>query len=257
MLHTQTIDNLNALKLTAMAAMLEDQFTRQNTSFNDLSFEERLALLTDHEIMHRKNIKLRNNLRRSKLRQSASFEDIDFRRSRGLHKATFLAFTSCDWIRQHRNIFITGPCGVGKSFIANALGHKACLEGFSVSYTRSTRLLEDLAIAHGDGTFSKRLTALSKTHVLIIDDWGLKPLTEPQAHDLLEIIDDRHEQRSTIITSQLPIEHWHQYINHPTLADAILDRIVHNAHAITLKGDSFRKLKNQEGEKNNLQLTQS
>ena len=170
-------------------------------------------------------------------------EDIDYRTSRGLNKSLIKKLSQCRWVKEHLNILLTGPCGIGKSFIACALGHKACLEGYRTLYTRASRLFEDLALAKGDGRYHKLIRAIAKTDVLIIDDWGLSVLTDQERQLFLEILEDRHNLRSTIITSQFPVTHWHQTIGNATLADAILDRLVHNAYHITLKGESMRKLK--------------
>jgi len=221
-----------------MANALDQQ---QAKVFEDLSFDERLGLLADQEITCRENLRLQSRLRKAKLR-GACFEDINFQKSRGLDKSLLAALASGNWIREHLNLLITGPCGVGKSFIAAALGHKACLLGFKVFYFRTSRLFEELALAHGDGTFSKRLTQIQNADLLILDDWGIQTFSDSQRRDLLEIFEDRYNQKSTLVTSQLPVDHWHQVIGNPTLADAILDRLVHNAYKINLKGDSLRKL---------------
>lgn len=239
MLTTPTIEKLKNLKLHSMASALDRQ---QTEAFEALTFEERLGLLADQEITYRENLRLQTRLRQAKLR-GASFEDIDFRKSRGLDKSLLASLASGKWIKEHLNLLITGPCGVGKSFIAAAFGHKACLLGFKVFYFRIPRLFEELALAHGDGTFSRRLTRIQKADLLILDDWGLQTFSDPQRRDILEILEDRYNRKSTLVTSQLPIELWHEVIGNPTLADAILDRLVHNAYKINLKGDSMRKLK--------------
>lgn len=239
MLNHPTIDQLHELKLTGMANALCEQM--QMNGLDELSFEERLGLLVDREQTERDSRRLKSRLSQAKLRQSACIADIDFKAPRGLDKKLVLTLASCDWIAQHRNILVCGPCGVGKSFLACALAHKACQQGHTVRYARTGRLLEELALARADGTLPRVMTRLAKMHVLVLDDLGLTPFTDQQRRDLLEIIEDRHQTRSTIITSQLPVNAWHNAIDDPTLADAILDRLVHSAHQINLKGDSMRK----------------
>ena len=253
MLSTPTIEKLTTLKLHSMAKALDSQ--HQNSTFEALPFDQRLGLLVDQEITQRENVRLQTRLRQAKLK-GASFEDINFRKSRGLDKPFLASLASGNWIREHLNVLITGPCGVGKSFIASALGHKACLLGFKVFYFRTPRLFEELALAHGDGTFSRRLTQIQKADLLILDDWGLQTFSDAQRRDLLEILEDRYNNKSTLVTSQLPVDHWHEVIGNPTLADAILDRLVHNAYKINLKGDSMRKLKANSLKQSNLTSTQ-
>jgi DNA replication protein DnaC len=239
MLNHPTIDKLESLKLEGMAAALREQV--RSSPASQLTFEERLGLMIDRELTVREDKRLTGRLKRARLRQIASVEDIDFRAERGVDRQLVLSLTSCDWVRRHHNIVITGPTGVGKSFIGCALAHKACLCGFAIAYHRLPRLMEDLQIARGDGRYLKLLNALSRLDVLVLDDWGLAALTAAQQRDLLELLDDRHQRRSTIVTSQLPPAHWHQAMADPTLADAILDRLIHNAHHIALKGESMRK----------------
>jgi len=197
--------------------------------------------MVDRELTERENRRLKTRLKKANLRQSASFEDIDFRHPRDLDKSLMLQLSTSQWVRSHNNIFIIGPTGVGKTYIACALAHKACLEGYSSLYFRLPRLLQELAIAKGDGRYEKLLTSFAKTDLLLLDDWGLVTLNAEQRRDLLEILDDRHGVRSTMVNSQMPVEHWHKTIGDPTLADAILDRLVHNAYKIILKGESMRK----------------
>jgi DNA replication protein DnaC len=178
------------------------------------------------------------------LRQSASVEDVDYRAARGLDRGLFLKLAGCDWVRARHNLIITGPCGVGKTWLACALGQKACREDFSTAYHRVPRLFASLALARGDGRYARLLRQVAKVDLLILDDWGPETLTAEQRRDLLEIIDDRHEMRSVIITSQVPVERWYEIIGNPTMADAILDRLVHNAYRIDLKGESLRKKRN-------------
>ena len=239
MLKHPTLDKLHALKLTGMAAALADQSATPDIT--DLSFEERLGLLVDREMTERDNRRMSSRLRRAKLRHAAILEDIDYRNSRGLDKGLVQSLASCQWVKEHLNVLITGPTGVGKTWLACALAHKACREGYTAQYVRLTRLLRELTIAKGDGQYSKLLTSLAKVDVLILDDWGLMKLSAENRRDLLEVLEDRHGRRSTIATSQLPIEEWHGIIGDATLADAILDRLVHNAYKINLRGESMRK----------------
>ncbi len=239
MLIHPTLDQLRTLRLTGMLKALEEQM--QMPDIDSLSFEQRLGLMADREITERQTRHLKTRLRKANLRQSASVEDIDYLHPRGLDKALVAKLQSCDWIKEHHNLIITGPTGTGKTFLACALAHKACREGLSALYVRIPRLLQDLFISKGDGRYGKLLKSISKTDLLLLDDWGMSKITSEQSRDLLEIIDDRHALRSTLITSQFPVDHWHELIEDPTLADAILDRIIHNAYKINLKGDSMRK----------------
>jgi DNA replication protein DnaC len=239
MLKHPTLDKLHTLKLTGMAAALADQSVTPDIT--DLSFEERLGLLVDREMTERDNRRMSSRLRRARLRHNAILEDLDYRHSRGLDKGLVQSLAGCQWVKEHLNVLITGPTGVGKTWLACALAHKACREGYTAQYVRLTRLMRELTIAKGDGQYSKLLTNLAKVDVLILDDWGLMKLSAENRRDLLEVLEDRHGRRSTIATSQLPIEEWHGVIGDATLADAILDRLVHNAYKINLRGESIRK----------------
>jgi len=239
MLIHPTLDKLRTLRFTGMAHALEEQM--QMSDMDSLSFEERLGLLVDREMTERENRRLKTRLKKAKLRQNASVEDIDYRHPRGLDKALMTELHSCSWVRDRHNLLITGPTGTGKTYLACALTHKACREGYSAQYIRVPRVLQELHIAKGDGRYTKLLKGFAKTDLLVFDDWGLSKLNHEQSHDLLEILEDRHGLRSTLVTSQFPVEHWHELIGDPTLADAILDRIIHNAYKITLKGESMRK----------------
>lgn len=243
MLMHPTLDKIEQLRLFGMAKALREQF--QNQAATTLSFEERLGLLIDREMSERENKRLVTRLRTAKLRVSAAIEDIDFRQPRGLDKSLVLSLASNQWITEHHNLLIIGPTGVGKSYLACALSHKACRDGHVVLYQRLPRLLEELALSHHDGRYRKLMKSLLKADLLILDDFGLAPLTTDQQRDLLEIIDDRYDRRSTLVTSQLPVKHWHDILADPTLADAILDRLVHNAYKLELKGESMRKSKSK------------
>jgi DNA replication protein DnaC len=239
MLNQQTLQRLRALKLTGMADAFAQQLEQPPTQ--QLSFEERLALLVDRERTHRDNRRLQRLLRSAHLKQQACVEEIDYQAPRGLARAEVASLISCDWVRSRHNLHITGPTGTGKSWLACAFGHAACRQGLSVRYQRTGRLLDELRIARGDGSYSKLLRQLARLDLLILDDFGLKPLAQNERHDLLEVIEDRHGSHSTIITSQLPISSWHDYLNDPTVADALLDRLLANAHRLELKGESLRK----------------
>ena len=239
MLPHPTLDKLQTLRLHGMLKALNEQL--KTPDIDSLSFEERLGLLVDRELTERDDKRLSSRLRQARLKHNACLEDIDYRSPRGLDKALILQLSSGQWLRDGLNLIIGGPTGVGKTWLACALGNQACRQGYSTLYLRTPRLLEQLRIAHGDGSFGRTLQQLAKVDVLVLDDWALAPLEEGARHDLLEVIDDRAGSRSTILTSQLPIEHWHGWINDPTLADAILDRLVHNAYRINLKGESMRK----------------
>jgi len=239
MLNHPTLDKLQTLRFTGMYKALAEQ--GQMPDIDSLSFEERLGLLIDREMTEREDRRLQTRLRKAKLKHNAAIEDVDYRSPRGLDKGLMLHLSGCQWIKEGLNLIINGPTGVGKTWIACALAHKACREGYSAQYLRLPRLFEELSLAHGDGRFPKLMTAFAKTDLLILDDWGLSKLSAEQRRDLLELLDDRHGTRSTIVTSQLPVDHWHEIIGDPTLADAILDRLIHNAYRIKLKGESMRK----------------
>ena len=238
MLHQHTLITLKALKLPGMAAAFEEQLIQPATQ--SLSFDDRFGLIVDREAVHRDNQRLGRLLKNARLKHAACVEDIDYRSGRGLDKAVMASLVGGDWIRQAQNLILTGATGCGKTWIACALGNQACRQGLSVLYTRTTRLMEEMKLAHADGSFRKRLSQIAKMDLLILDDWGLSTMSQSERQDLLELIDDR-TGRSTLITSQVPVKAWHEVIGEPTLADAILDRIVHRAHSIKMTGDSMRK----------------
>jgi DNA replication protein DnaC len=242
MLIHPTQEKLRTLKLNGMAKALEEQLNMPD--IDDLSFEERLGLLVDREADERENKRLTTRLKKARLRQTSCVEDIDFRTPRGLDKNMILALAGCQWVGKARNVIITGPTGVGKTYLACALAHKACLEGYAALYRRVTKLFDELTIAKADGRYPKLMMTWARTSLIILDDLGMAPMNSSQRHDLLELMEDRYGQRSTIVTSQLPVEAWHEAIGDPTIADAILDRLIHNAHKIDLKGESMRKRSN-------------
>lgn len=240
MLHEHTIDQLRGLRLHGMVHALTDPASTTSTA--TLAFEERLALLVQREIDWRDGKRLTRLLKAAKLKVcGACIEDIDWRASRGLDRNLVGALAGGDWLRHGQNVLITGATGVGKTWLACALAQQAARSGFTVLYTRAPRLLEELRVAHGDGTFGRRLAQLARIDLLAIDDLAIAPITAAERNDLLELLDDRVGTRSTMITSQLPVTAWHEWLDDPTLADAILDRIVHAAHRITLKGESMRR----------------
>jgi DNA replication protein DnaC len=239
MLIHPTAERLRGLGLSAMAQAFTELLGTPEAA--DLSREDWLGLLVDREATSRENNRLGRRLREAKLRQAAVIEDTDFRTPRSLDRALFLRLANCGWIREHNHLVIGGPTGVGKSWLACALGHKACREGYSVLYKRAPRLFADLAAARGEGRLPRVLAALERVRLLIIDDWGPEPLTAEQRRDLLEIVDDRYDKGSLLITSQVPVSRWHDVVGDLTIGDAIVDRIIHRAHRIELKGGSLRK----------------
>jgi len=241
MLQKQMLSQLRTLKLSGIADALALQWDQPNT-YDDLSFDERLALLVNQEVTSRDNKRLQRLLKAARFKLLATLADVDYTHPRGLMKTQIATLQTGEWLFKKRNLLITGPTGCGKTFLACAMGNYACHQGMSVRYFRATRLFEMLTIAHGDGSYLKLINQLAKADVLIIDDWGLEKLTLSQRNDLLEIMEDRHATKSTLVTSQLPTTKWHAYIGDATLADAILDRLLHNSHKLELKGESMRKM---------------
>lgn len=239
------IEKLKTLRLNGMAESLKLQLKTNG----ELPFEERLALLIQSEETERENKKLQIRLKKAHLKQNASMEEIDYTFSRGLDKSLLLSLQDCKWITTHRNILITGPTGTGKSYISEALAHNACLKGYIVKQERMPRLFTNLKSAKADGKYLSLLKDLAKCDLLVLDDFGISPLSEESQRDLLEIVEERYDRKSTILTSQLPLEDWHEGIGDKTLADAILDRLVHNAYRVSLKGESFRKHRMTLGKK--------
>ena len=240
MLKQPMIEKMLALRLLGMVEALKTQ--EQDAASRELSFLERLGLLVDQQWNWRENQALGRRLKNAKLRINACVEEIDYRAARGLDKSVIRALAQeSAWAAKHENVFVLGPTGVGKSFVASALAQKACRDGYSALYTRAQSLFRDLAMARADGSLRNLLVRLARIDVLVIDDWAMAPLSEPERRDFWEICEDRYQVRSTILTSQLPVSRWHEQIGDPTLADGILDRLVHNAHRIEMRGDSMRK----------------
>ena len=239
------LDKLYTMRLGAMAAAWQEQ--QRDLGISELSFDERFSLLVESEHLARDNRRLKRRLKEAELRlPDACIEDVSASSARGLEKATLHQLASCAWVDQHRNVLVTGMTGVGKSYLACALAQASCRRGLRALYRRVPRLFDELSLAKADGTYGKLLKRFQRADVLVLDDLGLGHLTAPQRHDLLEVIEDRYGRKSTVITSQLPIKKWHDWIGDPTLADAILDRLVHNAYKIELKGTSRRKNLNND-----------
>lgn len=247
MLNHPTLDRLNELGLFGMAKAFAEIVASGEAA--TLTIAEGLGLLLDHESSYRNDKRLASRLRYPKLRHQAVVEDVDYRLSRGLDRALFQKLIAGDWIDAHDNLILTGETGLGKSWLACALGHKACRNNRSVLYARVPKLFDELALARGDGRHARLIRTLSRVDVLILDDWGLQPLDAQARHDLLEIVEERYGRRSTIVTSQPPVERWHDLIGDPTYADAILDRLIHNAHRIELAGESIRKTRSKAAKK--------
>lgn len=240
MLHQHTLDQLRGLRLDGMIAALNDSATQ--AAAQALPFEQQLAMLVQRELDWRDGKRLARLLKAARLKvSSACIEDIDWRAGRGLDRHLVTALAEGDWVRHGRNVLITGATGCGKTWLGCALAQQAARQGFGVLYARATRLLQELQVAHGDGSFSRRLAQLAKLDLIVLDDLAIAPITAPERQDLLELLDDRVGSRSTLITSQLPTSAWHQWLGEPTIADAIMDRLLHGSHTIALKGESLRR----------------
>jgi DNA replication protein DnaC len=241
MLTQQTLNKLHDMKLIAMADAFSEQLGQPD--LGDLSFEDRFAMLVDRQWSFKEDRRMSRLLRAAKLRDSACIENIDFKTPRALDKSLLVRLTAGDWIKKAQNVIVLGPTGVGKSYLACAIANSACRNGFPAMYKRAPRLYQEVAIARADGSYPKLMSKLSKIKVLIIDDFCIVPMSDPERRDLLEVLEDRQSISSTIIATQVPVENWIEHIGDPTLADAILDRLVHNAHRINLKGESMRKIR--------------
>lgn len=235
------LDRLYDLRLHGMRQALKEQ--SETLSCESLPFDERLGLLIEAEDAWRLNSRIQVRIKKAKIRQSARLEELDYRTARNVDRGTLESLASCRWLKEKRNVILGGPTGVGKTFLSSALTLRACEQGFSARYFRAPRLLHDLDIARADGTYRNKLASLARIDLLVLDDWLIAPLQDAHRRDLLEILDDRYDTRSTLIASQLPVELWHEAIGDPTLADAILDRLVHNAYRLDIKGESLRKAK--------------
>lgn len=241
MLTQQTVEKMNAMKLSGMAEAFQQQLS--SSECTRLSFDERLGLLVDSEWTTREQRKLKRRLRSAKMRYAASVEDIDFKHPRGLDRQQVLSLGNCGWIQSRHNLLITGPTGIGKSYLACAFVERACRRGYSAAYLRLPRLLQQLAVARGDGSYDRLLGRLARLDLLAIDDWLLAPLRDGERRDIIEVIEDRSERASTLVASQLFAKEWHAVIGDPNLADSICDRLLHNAHRLELKGPSIRRTK--------------
>ena len=239
MLTQPTIEKLNAMKLAAMAKAFADQM--QCPDITQLTFEERFGLIVDHQVTDLENRGMQNRLKKAKLRLPASLEDLDFKQGRGLDRSTVMSLALNQWVTSHHNILVTGPTGAGKSYLACALAQKACRDGYATLYQRVPRLLQEIAVSRLDGRYAKLIAPITKCEVLILDDLLISPLTREEQRELLEIVEERYDRKATIVTSQLPVKAWHDAMQDPTLADAILDRLVHNSYKLELKGESMRR----------------
>jgi DNA replication protein DnaC len=245
MLTKPTLERLRAMRLRGMADAFAQQM--EDPTITQLSFEERFGLLVDHQWLDRQNRALERRLKVARFGQQAALEDIDYKHPRGLDRSLVASLSTSEWVAAHLNLIITGPCGVGKSYLGCAFAQKAVRDGFTALYARAVRLFRDLGIARADGSLQELLRKISCTDVLIVDDWAMHPMSEAERRDFLEISEERYQRRSTILTSQFAIRDWHNQIGDPTIADSILDRLVHNAYRIELKGESLRKTRSPKG----------
>lgn len=246
MLNQPTLEKLQTMKLYGMADAFRAQMETTDTS--QLSFEERFAMLVDQQWLWKENRALARRLRAAKLKERGVVEDIDYQHPRGLDRKLIRTLASSEWVRQHQNLLLIGPTGIGKTWLGCALAQKACRDGFTILHKRSAELFRDLAVAHVAGSFGRQLAKLARIDILVLDDFAMAPLKDSERRDFLELCDDRYQRRSMILTSQLPLAHWHEQIGDPTLADSILDRLVHNAYRIELNGESIRKKRGRKTE---------
>ena len=244
MLNQPTIEKLNTMKLHGMAEAFRAQL--ETTDMSQLAFEERFGMLVDQQWLWKENRALSHRLRSARLKERGVMEDIDYQHPRGLDRKLMRTLANSEWVRQHQNILLIGPTGIGKTWLGCALAQKACRDGFSVLHKRTTELFRDLAVAHVDGSIGRVLQKLSRVDVLVLDDFAMAPLKDSERRDILEICDDRYQRRSMILTSQLSTTHWHEQIGDPTVADSILDRVVHNAYRVELNGESIRKMRGRK-----------
>ena len=246
MLNQPTLDKLQTMKLHGMASAFRLQLETTDTA--QLSFEERFALLVDQQWLWKENRALERRLRTSKLKERGVVENIDYQHPRGLDRKLMRTLAASEWVKQHQNLLLIGPTGIGKTWLACALAQKACRDGYTILHKRAAELFRELSVAHADGSFGRLLLRLSRIDILVLDDFAMAPLKDSERRDFLELCDDRYQRRSTILTSQVPLAHWHEQIGDPTLADSILDRLVHNAYRLELSGESMRKKRNRKPE---------